>query len=228
MTRYGLEVCAATLASVEAARQGGATRIELCSALSADGITPTRGMIKRACEICGDKVDVHVLFRPREGNFVYSQQEIDQLCEDIADFASYAPERAGIVIGALTAEGEIDVPACKKMIAAAGKIKNVTFHRAIDVCSDPLKALEQIIDLGCNRVLTSGHEKTALEGVETLKQMVKIADNRISIMAGSGVNVTNAETILKATGVKELHGSCRSKGLDSDPEQIRIIAHLLK
>ena len=200
-----LEVCAGDIDSVVAAAKGGASRVELCSALGEGGVTPSLGFIRRALEVPG--IRVHVLIRPRGGDFLYDKAEVDCMVDDI--IAASEAGVHGVVIGALTPEGDIDTAACRRMMEAAAGI-SVTFHRAFDLCRDPHQALEEIIALGCNRVLTSGQAANALEGKERLAQLVSQADGRIIILAGAGVNPANAAEILSASGTHEIHASARS------------------
>ena len=200
-----LEVCAGDIDSVIAAAQGGASRVELCSALGEGGVTPSIGFIRSALQVQG--IRVHVLIRPRGGDFLYTPQEVDCMVDDIV--AAREAGVHGVVIGALTPDGEVDMNACKKMMEAAAGI-SVTFHRAFDLCRDPFKALEDIISLGCDRILTSGQAQTALEGKENLAELVKQADGRIIILAGAGVSQSNAAEILNASGTGEIHASARS------------------
>ena len=138
-----LEVCAADPASVKAATEGGAARVELCSALGEGGVTPSAGLIRQALKVPGIKV--HVLIRPRGGDFSYDEDEIQTMCADIRTAREAGVH--GVVIGALTPEGDIDMDACRRMMSEAGDL-NVTFHRAFDLCRDPEKAVEEIIALG--------------------------------------------------------------------------------
>lgn len=200
-----LEVCAGDIDSVIAAAQGGASRVELCSALGEGGVTPSIGFIRSALKVPG--IRVHVLIRSRGGDFLYAPQEVDCMVDDIV--AAREAGAHGVVIGALTPEGEIDMNACRKMMEAAAGI-SVTFHRAFDLCRDPFKALEDIISLGCDRILTSGQAQTALEGKENLAELVKQADGRIIILAGAGVSQSNAAEILNASGTGEIHASART------------------
>lgn len=214
-----LEVCTATLESVIAAREGGAQRIELCSALSEDGLTPSYGMIKAAREVGPERL--HVLIRPRAGNFVYSDIEAACMIDDIKMCRNLGVD--GIVVGALTTDNDIDIPLCRKLIEAAEGMQ-ITFHRAFDVCRNPLQALEQIIDLGCHRLLTSGQAPTAHEGIPLLKDLVTLSAGRIIIMPGAGVNEGNARQILEATGANEIHGSLRSptpNGMETNASKVR-------
>jgi copper homeostasis protein len=198
-----LEVCTGSLQSVIAAVEGGAERIELCSALSLDGLTPSLGLLKTIRSMY-PTLKIQVLIRPREGDFVYSEEEVRVMEEDIKASLPYAD---GIVIGALDAEGNIDIETTRRLVAAS-EGKPVTFHRAFDVCRDPSAALEQIISLGCQRILTSGQQPKAEQGVSLLKALQQQAGDRLIIMPGGGVNTENARLIIDQTGCKEIHGSC--------------------
>ncbi|MCH5318962.1 MAG: copper homeostasis protein CutC [Paramuribaculum sp.] len=199
-----LEVCAGDIDSVKAAAEGGAQRVELCSALSEGGVTPSIGFIRKALDVSGIKV--HVLIRPRNGDFLYSDDEIRLMIEDIVAVKHAGAH--GVVIGALTPSGNIDIEACKRMVAAAEGL-NVTFHRAFDLCKEPLKALDEIIEIGCNRLLTSGQAATALEGVDLLRQLTIRAGKDLTILAGGGVTPENAAEILNLSGTNEIHASAR-------------------
>lgn len=199
-----LEVCCGDIDSVEAAAAGGADRVELCSALGEGGVTPSIGLIRSALAVPG--IRVHVLIRPRGGDFLYDKKEVDCMVDDIV--AAREAGAHGVVIGALTADGDIDMNACSRMMDAAAGI-SVTFHRAFDMCRDPRKALEDIISLGCDRVLTSGQAASACEGKETLAEMVRQAAGRITILAGAGVSPDNAADIIAASGTNEVHASAR-------------------
>lgn len=205
MNNYLLEVCCADIESVSAAVNGGAQRIELCSALPLDGLTPSAGLIAAARAHLDIKV--HVLIRPREGNFVYNKEEIGIIMHDIQTACEMGVD--GIVFGALTPEGDIDIPLCKLAVLMADGLP-VTFHRAFDQCRNPEQALEQIIEMGYARLLTSGQQPTAVEGIPMLRKLVDQANGRICIMPAAGVNADNALTILEATGAHEIHGSLRS------------------
>ena len=197
-----LEICAGDLASALAAAQGGAQRIELCSALQLDGLTPSTETIETARRIEGLKL--HVLIRPREGDFVYDEAEAKTMLRDI--HLAHRLGADGVVIGALTPDGDIDMFLCRRLVDAAQGMQ-VTFHRAFDYARDPYLALENIIALGCTRLLTSGQAPTAETGIPLLRQQ---ANGRIIIMPGAGVTPTNARCILDATGATEIHGSLRS------------------
>lgn len=217
-----LEVCAGSIESIRAAYEGGAARVELCAALSEDGLTPSVGMMRYAKSLEG--LMVHVLIRPRGGDFVYTEEEVRCMEADIMVARETSVD--GVVIGALTKEGEIDMDVCRRLVSAAGDM-NITFHRAFDVCCDPVKALEQIISLGCNRLLTSGHEKNAVEGIPMLKKLVSRAAGRLVVMPGCGVNPGNAQKILEACGAEEIHASARSSRvfgrLETDPYVVKEI-----
>lgn len=214
-----LEVCVETIQSIINAKAGGAYRIELCSALSEGGITPSYGMIKTARTLGPEKL--HVLIRPRGGNFVYTPTEVECMIKDIEKCKELGVD--GVVIGALTEKGDIDIDACKLMMQAAEGMQ-VTFHRAFDCCNNPTQALEQIITLGCTRLLTSGQADSATEGCKLIKSLVNQAKGRIIIMPGAGVNENNARDILSITGATEIHGSIRSKtshGLETDTTKVK-------
>ena len=199
-----LEICAGSVESAVAARDGGAQRIELCAALEVGGVTPSAGLIAEARKVEG--LILNVIIRPRGGDFLYNEYEVACMEEDIRTCKRLGVD--GVVIGALTADGDIDTVTCKRLIDTADGM-SVTFHRAFDMCRDPQKALEELITLGCNRVLTSGQAPTAEAGIELLGKLVKQANGRIIIMPGCGVNSKNAAKTLKATGANEIHASAR-------------------
>lgn len=218
-----LEVCTGSITSVVHAAEGGAERIELCCGLDEGGITPSIGLINAAMQVEGPKK--HILIRPRGGDFLYSETEQDIIVEDI--FAARRAGSDGVVIGALTTEGDIDEAACQRFIDAAkgeyvdfaeGDLDeafflppvSITFHRAFDLCRNPQEALETIIRLGFDRILTSGQAATAEAGIPLLQNLIKQAGNRIVIMPGCGVSATNAKRIIEETGASEIHASARS------------------
>lgn len=199
-----LEICAGSVESAIAARDGGAQRIELCAALEIGGITPSAGIIAEARKVEG--LALNVIIRPRGGDFLYNSYEAESMIYDIQLCKKLGVD--GVVIGALTADGEIDTSLCRRLIDAADGM-SVTFHRAFDMCRDPRQALEELIALGCDRVLTSGQATTAEAGIPLLKELVEQAAGRISIMPGCGVNSGNAARILQETGATEIHASAR-------------------
>ena len=201
---YKIEICTNSVTSCLEAQKGGAYRVELCAGIPEGGTTPSYGEIAVAREMLSIKLNV--IIRPRGGDFLYSDVEHQAMLRDIEIAKELGVD--GVVIGCLTADGEIDIERNKELIDAA-KGMNVTFHRAFDMCKDPFKSLEQIISLGCERILTSGQQPTAIEGVSLLKELVEKAGNRIIIMPGSGVNEDNIETLAKETNAKEFHFSAR-------------------
>ena len=199
-----LEICAADMHSVHAAAEGGANRVELCSGLAEGGMTPSAGFVKSALKVPG--IRVHVLIRPRPGDFLYTTEEEEIMIEDIRTMKELGAH--GVVIGALTPDGDVDTAMCRRMMDAAEGM-SVTFHRAFDLVRDPEKALEEIIALGCDRILTSGCASSALEGAETLRKLNQQAGRRIILLAGGGVSPANALAIMEQSGVSELHASAR-------------------
>lgn len=200
-----LEICAGSVESVIAARDGGAARVELCAALEVGGITPSRGLIAQARKVEG--IELNVIIRPRSGDFLYNEEEVACMEQDIRTCKELGVD--GVVIGALTADGDIDTALCSRLIAAASGM-SITFHRAFDMCREPRKALEDIIALGCHRVLTSGQAATAYEGIPLIRELVQQACGRIIIMPGCGVNSHNAAHILQETAAVEIHASART------------------
>ncbi len=216
-----LEVCASNLASALAAEQAGADRIELCSALSVGGLTPSYGLTKHV--FTTTLLQVMVLIRPREGDFVYTAREVQVMEQDILALRSLC---TGLVLGALTPRGDVDLPVMRRLMQAAQGLP-VTFHRAFDRCRDPFAALEQIIDLGCRRILTSGQQPSAAQGIDLLRQLRQRAAGRIIIMPGGGVTPDNAADILARTGCTEIHASCSAGTGITDSDTVRqIIARL--
>lgn len=203
-TPYVLEIAANSLASALAAQEGGASRIELCSALELGGLTPSPGQVA----LVRDKlsIPVYVLIRPRAGDFAYAEEEHATMLADIAYCAAAGCD--GVVVGALTADGDVDVTRCRELVSAANGI-DVTFHRAIDVCRDPAAALEAIIGLGCARVLSSGGAASAMEGSANLRRLIEHAAGRIEIMPGAGIGAGNIAALMAATGAREFHASAK-------------------
>ena len=201
-----LEVCAGCIESVYAAHKGGAYRVELCSGLDEGGITPSVGFVEAAMSVPG--LRKHVLIRPRGGDFLYTEAERRVIWRDIEFMKDLGVD--GIVVGALKSDGSIDVEAMHDFMKAAEGV-DVTFHRAFDLCNDAQKSLEEIIELGCCRVLTSGLAATAELGIPVLKDLVEQAADRISIMPGCGVNAHNAAEIVMGIGAVEIHASARGE-----------------
>ena len=201
-----IEICANSVESAVKAQEGGAYRVELCAGIPEGGTTPSFGEIRMARQLL-QQTKLHVIIRPRGGDFLYTQLEQEIMLHDIKVARQLGAD--GVVFGCLTAEGNVDIPAMKKLMNAVGDM-NVTFHRAFDMCKDPKKALEQIIELGCSRILTSGQEANAVKGIPLLKELVEQADGRIIIMPGCGVNPNNIRQIAEETGASEFHFSGRS------------------
>jgi copper homeostasis protein len=200
-----LEIAANSLASALAAQEGGADRIELCTALELGGLTPTHAQISLARERV--RLPIHVLIRPRGGDFVYTDCEFEAMQRDIQTCVALGC--AGVVIGALDAAGGVDAR-CSALVGAAGKL-DVTFHRAIDMSRDPLGALEAIVALGCRRVLTSGARASALDGVATIRALIAQSNGRIAVMPGAGIDATNIAAIRRSTGAHEFHASAKRR-----------------
>jgi copper homeostasis protein len=200
-----LEVCCGSPDSVAAAVAGGARRIELCAHLELDGLTPPMEWVRDAKTRYPDLL-VHVLIRPRAGDFVYAAEETDTMVLQIREALEAGAD--GIVIGALTPAGDVDLALLKRLISVipAGRA-SVTFHRAYDVCRKPFDALEQIIGLGCDRILTSGQQPTVVEGTDMLRALRQYARGRILILPGGGVTPENAARVLAGTGCVEIHAS---------------------
>ena len=197
-----LEIAAASIASALAAQEGGADRIELCANLREGGTTPSHGTLVEARKRL--RIPIHVLVRTRGGDFLYNEAEAAAMIGDIEDCVRSGAD--GVVIGALDADGNVDVALCRRLVAAAGKL-DVTFHRAFDVARDPTAALEDIIALSCARVLTSGAAASAPQGAEAIARHVHQANGRIAIMAGGGVSADNVRELVTRTGVTECHSS---------------------
>ena len=204
--RSKIEICANSVESAVKAQEGGAYRVELCAGIPEGGTTPSFGDIRMARQLL-QNTKLHVIIRPRGGDFLYSPLELEIMLHDIKVARQLGAD--GVVFGCLTAEGDIDIPAMKMLMNAVGDM-SVTFHRAFDMCKNPLEALEQIIALGCSRILTSGQEPNAVKGIPLLKELVKQADGRIIIMPGCGVNPSNILHIAEETGACEFHFSGRS------------------
>ena len=228
-----LEACIETLAEAKLAAKCGLNRVELCSALDLDGLTPSAALIKHASAV----IETHVMIRPRAGDFVYSPDEINLMQEDIRKAAELGA--AGVVFGCLTVLNEVDENANRQLLKTAKAAGlQCTFHRAFDFVFEMERALEKITDLGFNRVLTSGGQATAVAGLTTIKKLVAQADGRIQIMAGSGVNAGNTH-LFSEIGADAIHFSIRKKrnsigslsmgaNYDVDEEKIAAILKAVK
>lgn len=228
---FKFEICANSVESCLAAQAGGADRVELCAGIPEGGTTPSYGEIKIARELL-TSTKLHVIIRPRGGDFLYTHLELERMQEDILMCRELGVD--GIVIGCLTEDGEVDWEANRQLITLAKseststpghslKPMTVTFHRAFDRTANPMKALEDIITLGCDRILTSGQQPKAIDGINLLAKLEKrvreIETNasmpkdfpveRLQLLAGSGVNEDNIRQIYEATGIHEYHFSAR-------------------
>ena len=206
---FKFEICANSVESCLAAQEGGADRVELCAGIPEGGTTPSYGEIKLARKLL-TKTKLHVIIRPRGGDFLYTPLELERMEEDIRICRELGVD--GVVFGCLTEEGEIDKEANRRLVELARPM-SVTFHRAFDRTADPMKALEDIISLGCNRILTSGQQPKAIDGISLLAQLEKKLKEYplppIQLLAGSGVNEENIRQIFDATGIHEYHFSAR-------------------
>lgn len=199
-----LERCCTSFEQALEAVENGAGRIELCVELNTGGLTPPPELVRRCSAL---PIPVNVLVRPRAGDFVFTEEETEIMARDIQMCRKEGA--AGVVIGALTPEGDIDMTVMKRLISVAKDDAglSVTFHRAFDVCRNPFEALEDIIALGCDRILTSGQKNTAPEGAELIAALVGNAGDRIIIMPGSGVTPANLDSLQRLTGAGEFHGT---------------------
>jgi copper homeostasis protein len=199
-----VEICVDSATGAFTAERGGADRVELCDNLLEGGTTPSAGCIRVARRRL--RIGLQVIIRPRGGDFLYSEDELEVMREDIRMAKDLGAD--GVVLGCLTAEGDIDRGRTEELIRLARPL-NVTFHRAFDMCRDPSKGLEDLIALGADRVLTSGQEASCLEGLELLTALQKQAAGRIIVMPGGGLTAQNIKKIVLATGVNEVHLSAR-------------------
>lgn len=199
-----MEVCANSLSSAIAAQEGGAIRVELCDNLPEGGTTPSYSQIALAKQLLS--IQVYPIIRPRGGDFLYSELEFSLMKEDIKICKSLNCD--GIVIGILRADGSVDQERCMELIELA-KPMSVTFHRAFDMSNNLEQALEDIIELGCERILTSGAESSAHKGIHMLAKLIKQANGRISVMPGAGISASNIREIISLTGAKEFHASAK-------------------
>jgi copper homeostasis protein len=205
-TKYIIEIATSDFNTTKSAVEGGADRIELCANLAEGGTTPSFGTIKQ----CREAFDVALfpIIRPRGGDFLYNDDEFAIMLKEVKLCKELGCD--GLVIGLLNADGTIDIKRGSALVEAAYPL-GVTFHRAFDRCKNPFVALEQLIEIGCERVLTSGQQPAAPDGVELIAQLNKIADHRIIIMPGSGVRKENIKMLAEKTGCTEFHSSLRGR-----------------
>ena len=203
---YVLEIATSDFETTRSAVNGGADRIELCANLNEGGTTPSYGTIYQ----CRENFDVllYTIIRPRGGDFLYTDDEYEIMLHDVKLCKQSGCD--GIVIGLLNGDGTIDIKRTAALVDIAYPM-GVTFHRAFDRCRNAFEALEQLVQIGCERILTSGQQPTVNEGMELIAELNKIADHRIIIMPGSGVRKENIKLLAEKTACKEFHSSLRSK-----------------
>jgi len=196
-----IEVCANSYESAINAEVGGANRIELCKDLHLDGITPDDEVVIKTLNKL--KIPVFILIRPRSGDFIYNDEEVKLMKSDIIKFKKLGCN--GIVSGVLNTDNTIDIKRTKELIQLSRPLE-FTFHRAFDKIVNPIEGLEELIEIGADRVLTSGQEDSAIKGIKLIAKLIEITNNRITIMPGSGVKSDNINNF-KAIGANEIHGS---------------------
>ncbi len=204
--KYIIEIATSDFITTQSAVLGGADRIELCANLAEGGTTPSYGTIKKCREVF--PVLLYPIVRPRGGDFLYSDEEFDIMVQDVKLCKQFGCD--GVVIGLLNSDGSIDVKRTAQLVEAAYPL-GVTFHRAFDRCSNPFEALEQLIETGCERILTSGQKPAAPDGMQLIHELNREANGRIIIMPGSGVRKENIKMLALETGCTEFHSSLRGK-----------------
>jgi copper homeostasis protein len=199
-----VEICVDSIPSALAAARGGAHRLELCASLAEGGLTPSAGMIATVRSLVS--IPVHVMIRPRGGDFCYSAEEFSAMKRDIAIARQLKAD--GFVFGILNEEGGIDLARCRELVDCSRPM-SVTFHRAFDVSRDLTQSLSDVISLGFDRILTSGGEQKVEDAIPVISGLRELASDRIALMIGSGVNSGNAQNLVLHTGVREVHASAR-------------------
>lgn len=216
------EACVESPESAVAAEKGGAGRIELCVNLDIGGLTPPAGMIRETCEALS--IPVNVLIRPRGGDFNYSSEEFETMKREIE--VSKQAGANGVVVGILNADNSVDLARMRLLVEIARPM-SFTFHRAFDESAAPFTALDDIMSLGIERLLTSGQEPAAEQGIPLLKQLVEKGNGRVTIMPGGGVSESNAGKIIDGTGAREIHASLRASSDDYE-SRVRRFVNLLR
>jgi copper homeostasis protein len=201
-----IEICAGSAQSCVEAEAGGARRVELCAGMPEGGTTPAYGEIRTA-QALTSTLAIHVIIRPRGGDFLYTEAELQSMLYDIEMAKQLCIQ--GVVFGCLTATGHLDAKRMKRLIEAAAPL-SVTCHRAFDLCREPFGTMEQLIDLGVDRILTSGQQPDAVRGIPMIARLVNSAAGRIVIMPGCGIHEENIARIEAETGASEFHASARS------------------
>ncbi len=202
---YRIEIATTDFLTTESAVRGGADRIELCSAIAEGGLTPSFGHMKKCREKFG--LPIFPIIRPRSGDFLYTDEEFELMLTDVKLCEELGCN--GVVTGFLLKDGSIDRKRIETVVQAAYPME-VTFHRAFDRCKDPFVAMEELIEAGCKRILTSGQKLKAPEGLDLIRQLVVAAGERIIIMPGSGLNPMNIQQVAEVTGATEFHGALRN------------------
>jgi copper homeostasis protein len=200
-----VEVCVDSVASALAAERGGANRVELCSGLIEGGVTPSLGLVEQVR--ARTSLDLHVIIRPRGGDFFYDEDEFEIMRRDIMTAKRLGVD--GVVFGILDSDGNVDVGRTQQLVDLVRPL-NVTFHRAFDMSADLFRSLEEICLAGVGRVLTSGGEQTAVQGLDTIARLVKAASDKIVVMPGSGIDASNVRVVIDQTGAREIHVGLRS------------------
>ncbi|HEY4108498.1 copper homeostasis protein CutC [Puia sp.] len=199
-----LEICSFNLASALIAQEAGAQRVELCAGADEGGTTPSPGVIRMARERL--HIALYPIIRPRGGDFLYTEEEFRVMWKDVEYCKQVGCD--GVVIGLLRADGGIDKQRCARLVELAYPL-GVTFHRAFDWAANPFEAMEDIISIGCERILTSGQRPAAMEGVDLINELVREADDRIVVMPGAGIRSSNITALAERTDAREFHTSAR-------------------
>ncbi len=218
-----LEICVDRLEDLVLATRSGAHRIELCGHLAVGGVTPTPDAMRRARELTD--LPIMAMVRPRGGGFHYDEAEFELMHEGIS--RAHGAGADGVVLGCLTGDGDLDVAGMERLIRAADPLE-VTFHRAFDVANNPREVLEQLIELGVERLLTSGQAASAPEGVTLIAELVTQAAGRIGVMPGAGLRASNVRAVAEATGARELHGSASTDGRTDGAEVAAMVEALAR